>query len=51
MVSSTLVEAVIERVKNGSMTIEQASIELGKQCTCNIFNSERAIELIEGLSK
>jgi len=45
-VSPHLVKHLIERVKNGSITAEDAAVELGKQCTCNFFNVERAAKLI-----
>lgn len=46
MVSHKLVETVIARVKKDVMTPEEAAVELGKQCTCNIFNTVRAKEII-----
>lgn len=46
LVSTRLVESLIEKVRGGSMTPEDAAVELGKQCSCNIFNPERAAELI-----
>jgi len=48
MISSRLVEAVLDRVKKGALTPEEAAVELGKQCTCNIFNTIRAAEIIRG---
>ncbi|MDH5792328.1 MAG: hypothetical protein OEZ44_09070, partial [Candidatus Bathyarchaeota archaeon] len=50
MVSSRLVEAMISRVRKGAMTAEDAAVELGKQCTCNIYNTVRAAKIIRGLS-
>ena len=50
MVSSKLVEAMISRVRKGAMTAEDAAVELGKQCTCNIYNTVRAAKIIQGLS-
>jgi len=50
MISPRLVEAVAERVRGGVMTVGEASVELGKQCTCNIFNTERAREIIQSIS-
>ena len=29
-----------------AMTPEDAAVEMGKQCSCNIFNTERAAEYI-----
>jgi hypothetical protein len=46
-VAASLVENLIESVKHGKMTVEDASIELAKQCTCNWFNADRAVKLIK----
>ncbi|KON29767.1 hypothetical protein AC482_05715 [miscellaneous Crenarchaeota group-15 archaeon DG-45] len=46
MISSRLAEAMIDRVRRGALAPEEAAVELGKQCTCNIFNVERATEII-----
>lgn len=46
LVSTHLVESLMDKVRKGSMTPEDAAVELGKQCSCNIFNTERAAELI-----
>ncbi|MHA1632632.1 MAG: hypothetical protein ACTSXC_07510 [Candidatus Freyarchaeota archaeon] len=54
MISRHLVEHLIKRVKAGKMTPEEAAVEMGKQCTCNIFNVERAARIIReylGLTK
>ncbi len=47
MISRRLAETMIERVEAGALTPEEAAVELGKQCTCNIFNTVRAAEIIE----
>jgi hypothetical protein len=46
MISRKLAETMIERVAAGTMTPEAAAVELGKQCTCNVFNTVRALEII-----
>jgi len=46
MISRHLINHLIERVKEGEMTPEQAAIEMGKQCTCNIFNVERGAQIL-----
>lgn len=54
MVSKYLIEDLINKVKAGKMTPEDAAIEMGKQCTCNIFNPVRGAEIIRqylGLTK
>jgi len=47
MISVNLINAMIDRVRKGGMTKEDAAVELAKQCTCTIFNPVRAAEIIE----
>lgn len=47
ILSSKLVEKQIHLIKIGKLKIQDAVIELGKQCTCNIFNTKRAHMLME----
>ena len=46
MISPKLAEKMIDPVRKGVLTPEEAAVELGKQCTCNIFNTVRAAEII-----
>lgn len=46
MISPKLAETLINRVRKGALTPEEAAVELGKQCTCNVFNTVRAVEII-----
>jgi len=46
MISRHLAEKLLREVKKGSMTVEEAAVELGKQCTDNIFNTERGVKII-----
>lgn len=46
MISRYLVDKLLENVKKGLMKPEEAAVELGKQCTDNIFNTERAVKII-----
>ncbi len=46
LVSRYLVTDLIEKVKNGDMTAEQAGKRLGAQCVCGAFNTARAAELL-----
>ncbi|MFQ5996988.1 MAG: hypothetical protein ACE5KP_05120 [Dehalococcoidales bacterium] len=46
MVSSNLVEMMIEDVKKGAITPEKAAEKLAKPCECGIFNPTRASELL-----
>lgn len=47
MVSVGLINHVIERIKTGKTTIEKGAEELFKTCTCGIFNTKRAAELLK----
>jgi len=51
MISPRLVESIVGRVGRGAVTPEDAAVELGKQCTCNIFNTVRAAEIIRNLAQ
>lgn len=46
LISRQLIEDLIRKISEDVLSVEQAAIEMGKQCTCNIFNVERGIELI-----
>ncbi len=50
MISRYLVEDVIKRVKAGSMSAKEGSLEIGKQCCCGIYNPDRAEKLLKGLA-
>lgn len=47
MVSVNLINTLIDRVRKGKMTKEDAAVEFGKQCTCTVFNPVRAAKIIE----
>ena len=49
-VANSLVRHLVERVKNGKMTPERAAVEMAKQCTCNFFNVERGVKLIQAMT-
>lgn len=46
MVSRHLFNHLLEQVKSGKVTPEDAAEEMAKQCVCGIFNPKRAVELI-----
>jgi len=50
MISRYLVEDVIKRVKAGSMSAKEGSVEIGKQCCCGIYNPDRAEKLLKALA-
>lgn len=45
LISSSLVEKLIDDVKKGRKTPEQASIIAGQPCVCGIYNPDRGTEL------
>lgn len=47
VVSRRLVEKTITQVKQDLTTSREAAVELGKQCTCNIFNTVRGRTLLQ----
>ena len=47
LVGEPLISHVIDQVRKGRMTTEEAGLELGKQCVCNFFNPVRASNLIK----
>ena len=50
MISRYLVEAVIERVKEGITSAKDGAIEIGKQCCCGIYNPDRSEKLLKALA-
>lgn len=49
MISASLVTDIIENIKKNRMTIEEGIERLARQCTCGIFNTERARKLLQEL--
>ena len=46
LVSSSLVEMMIEDIKKGTISPQEAAKKLAKPCECGIFNPTRAAELL-----
>lgn len=46
MISQHLITHLIQRIRLGKMTPEEAAVEMGKQCTCNIFNVKRGVHIL-----
>lgn len=46
MIPFSLVTALLDKVKNGRMTPEEAAERMGETCTCRIFNRDRAAKII-----
>jgi hypothetical protein len=51
MVASNLVLSLVEDIKAGRTTADEAGKELAKQCACGIFNPVRAAELMQNMAK
>lgn len=47
LISPNLVKQMVQRVKKGKATYEEASVELAKQCLCNLFNTDRAVVIMK----
>jgi len=50
MVASNLVKSLVDDIKAGRTTAEEAGKELAKQCACGIFNPARAAELVKNMA-
>ncbi len=50
MISRYLIEDVIKRVKAGTISAKEGSVELGKQCCCGIYNPDRSEKLLKALA-
>jgi hypothetical protein len=51
MVASNLVKSMVDEVKSGRKTPEEAAKVLAPQCACGIFNPARAAELLAAMAK
>lgn len=51
MVPFSLIEEYVEKIKKGRITAEKAAEKISPQCTCKIFNPERAAKLLYELSQ
>ena len=50
MVASNLVKSLVDDLKAGQITADEAGKELAKQCACGIFNPARAAELVKNMA-
>ncbi len=50
MVASNLVKSLVNDIKTGEITAEEAGKELAKLCECGIFNPRRATELLSAMA-
>lgn len=47
LISASLVEHVIDKVKKGEMTPESGAVKIGTPCVCGFYNPERALNLLQ----
>jgi hypothetical protein len=50
MVASNLVKSLVQDIKAGEISAEEAGKELAKQCECGIFNPARATRLLQAMA-
>ena len=50
MVSVGRIQDVVKKIQSGRMTCEEGGEELGKTCTCGIFNWKRAAEILQRIT-
>lgn len=50
MVASNLVKSLVQDIKGGEISAEDAGKELAKQCECGIFNPVRATNLLQAMA-
>lgn len=50
MVASNLVKTMVQDIKNGEISAEDAAKELAKECECGIFNPVRAAKLLAAMA-
>ncbi|HDR15101.1 MAG TPA: hypothetical protein ENN79_06400 [Desulfobacteraceae bacterium] len=51
MVTVKLIERIVEKVKEGTMSPEEGAEELFKPCMCGVFSPHRAANMLRSLSK
>ena len=50
MAAPNLVKALVEDIKAGRISVEEASKELAERCECGIFNPTRAARLLQAMA-
>jgi hypothetical protein len=51
MISSNLIKSMVDEIKAGRKTPDEAAKVLAPQCACGIFNPERAAKLMAAMAK
>lgn len=50
MVPAALLDYLMGKVRNGELTPQEASLKMTRQCSCGVFNPERAAEVIAAMA-
>ena len=50
LVSASLVTLMVEQIRSGARTADDAAKELARQCTCGVFNPVRAAKLLGAMA-
>jgi len=50
LISPELVKYMLDKIKAGKISYEEASIELAKPCICGVFNQKRAEEILREIA-
>ena len=50
MISANLVKSMVQEIKAGTKTPEEAAKVLAPQCACGIFNPARAAKLLAAMA-
>ena len=49
LISFNLVQSLLKEIRKGKKTLEEATAILAKPCVCGVFNTHRALELLEAM--
>jgi hypothetical protein len=49
MISYSLVESIIKRLREATIGLDEATRQLGEPCTCGIFNPSRAHDILQDI--
>lgn len=47
MISATLIEQLVEEIKQGKTTIKEAAVKIAKPCYCAILNTKRTEKILQ----
>jgi len=51
LIASTLITALLKKIKKGKMTTEEAALLLAKPCACGIVNTKRVKQILEDMMR